>query len=329
MQFSRLVHYLCAAALCVTPITVAAKEVTLQYKGLTLNADLALAPGKTPADGVVLITHGALAHRDMETITYLRKLFKERGYNTLAINLSLGLNDRHGMYDCKLTQRHRNDDAVEEIGEWVNWLEKQGAKQVTLVGHSRGGAQTALYAAQRHNALLTAVVLLAPATRDNTSAAVYQQRYDRALSPLLDKARQLVKDGKADAVLEDTGLMTCRDSAVTAGTFASYYGQDPRLDTPYLIPKLKVPTLVVVAGDDSIVVDLDKKVAPLADGTLVQMSVVEGADHLFRDLYADDAIDAIDEFLQGIQATSSTGIQSVPSTSRESDTCFRLSLQSR
>ena len=45
-----------------------AAEVTLPYKGLTLNADLTLAPGKTLADGVILITHGSLAHRDMEML---------------------------------------------------------------------------------------------------------------------------------------------------------------------------------------------------------------------------------------------------------------------
>lgn len=77
-----------------------AKEVTLPYKGLTLNANLELATGKKITEDVILITHGGLGHYGMEVITYLQKLLKDRGYNTLAINLSLGLNHRHGMYDC-------------------------------------------------------------------------------------------------------------------------------------------------------------------------------------------------------------------------------------
>ena len=121
-----------------------ANEVTQPFKGITLNANLELAKDKKPADGVILITHGGLAHRGMELVTNLQKLLKERGYNTLAINLSLGLNDRHGMYDCMVTQRHYNDDAADEIGAWVGWLKKQGATRVALLGHSRGGTQTAL-----------------------------------------------------------------------------------------------------------------------------------------------------------------------------------------
>ena len=46
-------------------VAVEAKEVTLRHKGLTLNANLELVAGKTLADGVILITHGGLAHRDM------------------------------------------------------------------------------------------------------------------------------------------------------------------------------------------------------------------------------------------------------------------------
>lgn len=41
-------------------------------------------------------------------------------------------------------------------------------------------------------------------------------------------------------------------------------------------------------------------VAPLADGTRVQMKVIEGSDHTFRDLYTDDAVDTIIAFLARI-----------------------------
>ena len=187
--------------------------------------------------------------------------------NTLAINLGLGLDNRHSIYDCKVTHRHRNADAADEIGVWAEWLKKQGAKRVTLLGHSRGGAQTALYAAERDNALVKAMVLLTPATRENTDAAGYQQRYGKPLAPVLEKAQELVRDGKGSAVLEQVGLMTCSDTLATADAFVSYYGPKAQVDTPDLLPKIKKPTLVVVFGKDQIVVDLDKKVAPLADGS--------------------------------------------------------------
>lgn len=280
-----------------------AKEVALPYKGLTLNADLEFANGKQLGDGVILITHGGLAHRDMEVITYLRTLLHERGYNTLAINLSLGLNNRHGMYDCAVTQRHTNDDAADEIGAWVAWLKQQGASRIVLLGHSRGGAQTALYAARPGDALVKAVALMAPATRDNTSEAEYLRNFQQPLAPLLEQAQKLRQSGKGDAVLNKVGLLTCRDTSATADSFVSYYApeaQAVRLDTPTLLSKIAQPVLVVVASDDAVVVGLEKKIAPLVDGKHVQMKVIQGADHFYRDLSTDDAVDAIDAFLKGI-----------------------------
>ena len=68
-------------------VAVEAKEVTLRHKGLTLNANLELAAGKTVTNGVILITHGGLAHRDMEIVTYIQNLLvQEKDYNTRAIN---------------------------------------------------------------------------------------------------------------------------------------------------------------------------------------------------------------------------------------------------
>lgn len=275
-----------------------ANEVTLPYKGLTLNANFELAEGKTPADGVILITHAGLAQRGMELYVNLQKRFKDSGYNSLAINLSLGLNNRHGMYDCKVTHRHRYTDAADEIGAWVDWLRKQGAKRVVLLGHSRGGAETALYAAGRDNPLVKVVVLLAPDTHETNDAAAYQQRYQKPLAPVLEKAQKLVNEGKGGTALEHTDFLYCPDTSVTADTFVSYYGPDPRLDTANLISKIQKPTLVVLAGDDEVVIN-HKKFAPLADGKRVQIKVIDGAGHFFRDLYADDAVDAINTFLKG------------------------------
>jgi pimeloyl-ACP methyl ester carboxylesterase len=292
----------CAALLVLGAATAEAKEVTLRHKGLTLNASLELAAGKKLADGVILITHGGLAHRDAETIAALRGQLNQKGYSTLAINLGLGLDKRHGMYDCQITHRHRNTDAAEEIGLWVDWLKRQGTQGMVLLGHSRGGAQTALYASAPHNAPhnapVKAVVLMAPAIRENTDAEEYQRRFNKPLAPVLAQAQKLVAAGKGDTVLEHLGLLNCPDTSATANAFVSYYGPSPGLDAPSLIPKIAQPTLVVVAGGDEVVVNLGQKVAPLADGRRVQVKMIDGADHFFRDLYTDEAVEIIDVFVR-------------------------------
>lgn len=289
--------WLCAAVLGMNICAVRADEVTLRHKGLTLNADLVLAENKHIADGVILITHGALAHRGMEAIVYLQALFRERGHNTLAINLSLGRDNRHGMYDCKVTHRHRQADAADEIAAWVVWLKGRGVRRIAVLGHSRGGAQTALYAATHDEPLVRAAVLMAPATRENNDAADYQRRHRQSLAPVLHRAQQLVREGRGGTVMEHVNLLYCRDTSVTAEAFVSYYAEDPRLDTPTLLPMISKPVLVLVAGDDEVVVGLDRKVTPLVDGKRLQMKVITAADHFFRDLHSDDAVDAIDVFL--------------------------------
>lgn len=298
MQAGHFVRYL-GAMLLASVVPLEAKEVTLQYQGLTLNANLELVAGKKIVDGAILITHGSLAHRDMESLLNFQSLLNEKGYNTLAINLSLGLNNRHGMYDCRIPHRHRYADAVGEIHAWMDWLKKQGALRAVVLGHSRGAAQTALYAAERNHALTKAVVLLAPATLDNASPTEYEERFQQPLALLLEKAQDLIQAGKGDSLLEGIGLMTCSDTSATAASFVSYYAPSPLLDTVALLPKIGKPVLVVVAGGDEIVVDLEKKIAPQVNGKRTQMKVVENADHFFRDLYADEAVDAIDLFLKG------------------------------
>jgi pimeloyl-ACP methyl ester carboxylesterase len=276
-----------------------AAEVTLKYRGLTLDAELDYAAGKTLADGVILITHGAQAHNNMETLAYLRSLLKDKGYNTLAINLSLGIDKRHGFYDCARPSTHTNDDAVAEIGAWVEWLGGQGAKKIVLLGHSRGGAQTALFAAEHDDPRVRAVILMAPAASDQAEdAQAYQARAGKPLAPELARAQALVKAGKGGTLLEHVPLMAlCRDTSVTAASFVSYYGPDPRRNTITLLPKMKKPTLIFVAGDDQIVKGLDKKAAPFVDGKRVRLKVIPGSDHFFRDLWMDDAVDAMVDFL--------------------------------
>ena len=276
-----------------TASITSAQEITLKHKGLTLNADLALVEGKTFKDGVILITHGSLAHRDMETLVYLRSLLKDFDYNTLAINLSLGISNRHGMYDCQTPHHHHNDDAIEEIDAWVQWLKEQGGKRVTLLGHSLGGAQTALYAAKKDSSMIQSVILLAPAAKNNDINS-----YPPAYRVALKQAQKLIEEGKGESELEHSNLMHCRDTKVSAASFVSYNAPSKRLDTPSLLPDISKPVLVIIAEDDQVVLDLETKITPLVDGQRVQMEVIEGAGHFFRDLMMDVAVERVDEFLK-------------------------------
>lgn len=276
---------------------VYAEEVKLGHNGLSLNAILEQADD-WPAGPVLLMTHGTLSHNKNELMTALQGLFLENGVSTLAINLSLGLDDRHGPYDCATPHTHKHDDAVAEIGLWLDWLKNQGVKQVSLLGHSRGGNQTAWFAAEHDDPVIGKVLLVAPQTWSPEYAAKdYEDRYGKALAPVLSEASKLVAAGKSGEPMAHTDFIYCKDTTVTAGAFVSYYDTDMRQDTPHLLPKIKKPVLVFAATEDQVVKGLDKKLMPIAEAGVIELEVMDGADHSFRDLYAEDLVERAVEFI--------------------------------
>lgn len=275
-----------------------AEGATLEYNGMTLNANLELAGGKSPADGVVLITHGSLAHNKMEIIATLQDLLKERGVNSLAISLSLGQSDRRGMFDCKTDIRHKHTDAIDEIAAWTGWLESKGVGDIVLIGHSRGGNQTAWFMAERGNGKVRGAVLIAPALWSAESARKsYKSRYKADLDSLLGKMTGLMNDGKGDSIVKDVDFLSCAGASVTPESFLSYYADNELRNTPTALKRVNKPVLVIAGSEDTVVKGLPEAMAPLVSDH-IRVEVVDGASHFFRDLYAEDVADLIAGFLE-------------------------------
>ncbi|MGE5155428.1 MAG: alpha/beta hydrolase [Bdellovibrio bacteriovorus] len=277
-----------------------AEEVSLAHGSLTLNANLETAGEDWQQGPVVLMTHGTLAHGRMEIMETLQSVLKDRGISSLSMTLSLGLDKRRGMYDCATPHIHKHTDAVEEIGAWLGWLQSQGVKQAVLLGHSRGGNQVARFAAGHPDAPLSAVILIAPQTwSQDYAAADYQKRFGKDLDPQLEAARRLQAEGKGGEPMAPVGFVYCADTTATADAFLSYHAPDPRMNTPALLPEIKAPVLVVAGTEDEQVPGLVEKVQPQADGERVTLLVLDGADHFFRDLYAEEIADAVQALLGG------------------------------
>ncbi|MGB0467696.1 MAG: alpha/beta hydrolase [Pontibacterium sp.] len=268
-----------------------AEEVKLQHQGLTLNANLQLADDSTLNAGAVLITHGTLAHNAMDIISTLQELLADEGHNSLAINLSLGQSDRHGMYDCAVPHQHKHADAINEIDLWVNWLKNQGSPQVVLMAHSRGGNQTAMYSDQLAvDTIVKGQILIAPQTwTQKETSNDYEKRYQQPLQPLIDKARTLAAtDG--NQWMESTDFVYCENTKVTADSFLGYYLPDERLDTPTLLKSARLPTLVFYGTEDEVVADLPDKMTTVSNPK-VETVAIDGADHFFQDLFADEVVE--------------------------------------
>ncbi|QCU89489.1 alpha/beta hydrolase [Thiomicrorhabdus sediminis] len=300
-RFALFAKVFAGLALCTALVNSAyaaeVKEIKQTHQGMQLNANLLLADGGGFDDKMVLLTHGTLTHKERSTYAQLQKNLAAQGVSSLAINLSLGLNDRHGEYDCNVAHTHKHTDALQEIGFWLDWLKSQGATAVTLMGHSRGGNQTAWFATEHDSDIIKNVVLVAPATGEQQSPAEYEEKYGKSLASVMAKAKKMVAAGKGNEMMADTDFIYCKKAKVAAASFVDYYEVKPQFDTPTLLKDINKPTLVVMGSADTVVADLPEKIQPLADAGKVETLMLEDADHFFLDFANEDLAAAVAEFM--------------------------------
>ncbi|MBB4265322.1 alpha/beta fold hydrolase [Roseospira visakhapatnamensis] len=267
-----------------------AEPVSLAYHDLTLTADHRVADGAAASDPTVLLVHGTLAHNGMEIMTDTQAALAERGLNTLAITLGLGVDARQGSFACDQPHRHKHTDAMAEIGAWVDWLVAREVDTVVLLGHSRGGNQVAWYLTDSPAPVVTGAVLVAPAL---WNARAFAQQYEAATGrPLADLLAE-AKDQEPDTLMDLDRFLYCQEARVAAGTVLDYYGDDARRHTPTLLGDVDVPTVVVVGTADDVVPGLMENLAGM-DSDTVSVQEVEGATHYFTDLYVEDIADAVE-----------------------------------
>ncbi|OZB86814.1 MAG: alpha/beta hydrolase [Thiotrichales bacterium 12-47-6] len=266
-----------------------AEDVKQTYQGKTLNANLVYADGKNYGDNVVLLLHGTLTHNGRSTYADLQNNLAKEGITSLSMNLSLGLSDRRGEYDCATPHTHKHTDAIAEVGVWMDWLKQQGVKKVSVMGHSRGGNQIAWYVSEKDSDAINKVILLAPATGEQQSGKEYQEKYGNPLNSVLKNAKEMVKAGKGKELMKNTDFIYCEKSQVTAEAFVDYYDVKPKFDTPTVLKSIKKPTLVIVGSEDTVVPELPKRLT---------ITTIDGGDHFFVDLANEDVAAAVAKFIK-------------------------------
>lgn len=286
------------ALLLLLPVTAAAENVSLKHNSITLNANLEKADS-WPAGPMALITHGTLFHNKSEMMVALQDLLLEKGISTLAINLGLGIDNRGpAPYDCAVPHTHKHADAIDEINSWAQWLKSQGVTGLSVIGHSRGGSQTALFAAEHDSDLIKSVALIAPMTWDSQKEIKgYKTRYKKDLPPLLEKARTMAASGEGGKQIKPLDFIYCEQSSASADSLLSYYEDDMRKDTTAMLNKVGKPVQVYIGTDDKLIEGLAQRLQPLIDKGKVELVVIEGSDHFFRDLYIEDVADMIGDFI--------------------------------
>ncbi|AGA33174.1 alpha/beta hydrolase fold protein [Thioalkalivibrio nitratireducens DSM 14787] len=274
----------------------AAERITLEHDGLTLVGHLQSV--SEPADGVVLMLHGTLAHGRMEIMATVQDLLAERGLNSLSVNLSYGIDGRDGMFECDRPVTHGLDAHFAELQAWRAWLADQGYGPVTLLGHSRGGNQIARFYHEYGPGDVRALVLIAPSTYDaDRAAADYEAQTGMPLATALGQAEELLRMEQPDTRLTGVRFLYCEELDVAPAAFLAYYRPEQAHDTPTVIDGVDIPALVIIGSEDDVVADLPERMAGLVDDANIASVTIDGADHFFRDFFADDVADAVVDFL--------------------------------
>lgn len=283
--------------LLVAFVPLQAKEVTQQYRGLTINANLELADGKSLEDGVVLILHGTMAHNRMEIIEASQQALLENDHSSLAMNVSLRIDNRHGFYDCTLQHRHIAGETVDELGVWVGWLRDMGVTRIAILAHSRGANQAMVYVVEHPDPAVSHLVLLAPNTNPSPKPE-YEARYGEIFDDTIERVQKQIAAGKGAELIDNLDFSYCPRASVTADSFYSYNRLDDKFrNFPLYLPKIPVPTLIITGTRDELSPNIEKDVTPFVDGKKMRLTRVEEAGHFFLDLNIEEAIEAAVEFI--------------------------------
>ena len=265
-----------------------AEPVQITSAKLKLNGNFVAAEDKQQT--AFLIIHGTWAHAAMELPATLQGLLEDEGYASLAITLSLGVDNRQGFFDCKSSIVHGHDEAIEEIHAWYLFLREQGYSQVVLIAHSRGGAQAALYQQRYPQDSLAALVLIAPMTwQQGVEAMAYHNKYDVNLNELLARVEQYRQAD--EALFTPPGILYCDKTPVRPSAFISYFSAIPEKNTPALLGNTTVPTLVYLGSEDPLRISFAEQQELFAAKENIAVVTIDGAGHFFRDLHADELIE--------------------------------------
>ena len=278
---------------------VHAEELVMDFQGIDLLGNLEVSQGGLQNKDIVLIVHDTLSSKQENLISGIQAGLKGQGINSLAINLSLGLDMRKGRYDCKIEHNHRHKDALGEMAKWIKWLLKQKVRHVHLLGQGRGANQVALYGRNAKKSKLGKLILVSPMSWSFEKAETeYRSLYRKSLSDVLNKAKAMIADGEGDTLME-ADFLGCKGTRVTAHTFENYYSPNAEYHTPSLLDSLQKKDVLVLTGeydnDSQEIVSMLQSRMGTGHHTL---KVIPGANKGFGGIYKDHLVTEVLNFLK-------------------------------
>lgn len=276
----RLTLTLMILAVSFTSLTSVAESVSEQFKGRQVNASFVEIDEYDHSAPIFLILHGTWATQQQELVVAIQELLSDNDIPSLAPTLSLNRNDRKLFLSCDDTVTAGHDDNLDEIGFWIDWLKHKGFENIHVIAHSRGGAQMALF----------------------NTLGTHSVQSQTLIAPMVfsyDEQRLAVTMGKKDDdILSNTSFLYCDEGTITVSAYRSYYDSTPAKHSPVILQTSSVKTFIFLGSEDPLTKPFlaDFSLHQLPEGSSVD--VIDGSDHFFRDLYADEIIEALLEKIE-------------------------------
>lgn len=292
---TRLPGWLAGLLLCLVLLPASADTVTLTLKRdghpLTLTADYRPGDGGRPA---VLILHGFLTTNRFSTVRAMIETAEERGLSVLAPNLSYCYTHRRTPLQCTSLHRHTLQEDLQELDNWIDWLQKQGHRQVILVGHSSGSALLLAWAASRTQAPVRGLILTSLFPLSGGRLGTRPEE--------ISLARSLLKSG--NPLPKKWHFLYCHGNYLA--TPESYLSYVDAFDRAHMLQWLhavsrRMPVDVIMGGADRRYAKAGRDLLDAYRQQGARVIVIEGASHFFDGEHEFELQDQVDRLLNELE----------------------------
>lgn len=234
---------------------------------------------------VVLILHGFMLTHNFQTVKRLAEALHDSGYTVLTPTLSLGINKRKMSLSCEAIHTHSLNEDINEINQWVKWLNLKTGKKIILIGHSAGSSQIIAYAHQYPDAPVKQLIFLSmPNFGDAPNSFATR------------KDVELAKNTPDKNELKTFALSYCSKYVTTAKYFMSYYNLSKDNLYQYLKQSPINKTLILGSKDTRVDKEWNKSLA----SANIKIIIIKGANHFFDDEYEFDLLDTVEKILANL-----------------------------
>jgi pimeloyl-ACP methyl ester carboxylesterase len=260
-------HLTLLALLACLPIAFAQAGEVEEFlpNGLRVTAEYTQGRAEKP---VVLIVHGFLQTRHFSTVERVAAFLAEENFPVLNISLSLGIDGRKQSLACDAINTHAPRQAEDEIGFWLEWLQKKGHRRIVVAGHSLGATHVAALLNRKSPATVAAAVLIAPVYMGGEMAAAQKQEFTQ-------KAQAQLSAGNSEPGVYR--LSFCANYTAPPQAYLEYLSLT-REHVGSLIKNLNLPVFMITGSEDTLS-DLGW-IRSLA-GPKIRYEEIQGGNHMF------------------------------------------------